>query len=131
MAEVLIVGGGIGGLATALALSEAGHDVKVVEIQPDLQSSVLGVGIIQPDNALHCYALDTGGEVLNEFSEEGVQSAFTQIAASVRTAYTIDYISHQPSISGKYHTIEVRVEGVPDLIVDAKQGYWPTAAPNE
>ncbi|HVW18490.1 MAG TPA: FAD-dependent monooxygenase [Solirubrobacteraceae bacterium] len=52
MDEVLIVGGGIGGLATSIALSEAGHDVKVVEIQPDLQSSVLGVGIIQPVNAL-------------------------------------------------------------------------------
>jgi VWFA-related protein len=89
------------------------------------------IPFMQPDDLLPRYALATGGEVLNEFSEEGVQSAFTQIAASVRTAYTIDYISHQPSISGKYHTIEVRVEGVPDLIVDAKQGYWPTAAPNE
>lgn len=89
------------------------------------------IPFLQPDDVLPRFAVATGGEVLNEFSEEGVQNAFTQIAASVRTAYTIDYVSHQPTISGKYHTIEVRVEGIPDLIVNAKQGYWPTAAPNE
>lgn len=102
-------------------------------------ASLWGVGyldrtkipFLQPEDVLPRYAAATGGEVMNEFSEEGVQNAFTQIAASVRTAYTIDYISHQPTISGKYHTIEVRVEGIPDLIVDAKQGYYPTPAPNE
>lgn len=89
------------------------------------------IPFLQPDDVLPRYAAATGGNVLNEFSEEGIQNAFTQIAASVRTAYTIDYISHQPTISGKYHNIEVRVEGIPDLIVDAKQGYYPTPAPNE
>ncbi|HUB76649.1 MAG TPA: FAD-dependent monooxygenase [Solirubrobacteraceae bacterium] len=50
--SVLIVGAGIGGLATSVALREAGFDVLVVELQPDLHSSVYGVGIIQPANAL-------------------------------------------------------------------------------
>ncbi|HVN61718.1 MAG TPA: FAD-dependent monooxygenase [Gaiellaceae bacterium] len=49
---ILIVGGGIGGLATSIALTDRGFDVRVVEIQPDLHSSVYGVGIIQPHNAL-------------------------------------------------------------------------------
>jgi len=89
------------------------------------------IPFLQPDDLLPRYAVATGGEVANEFSEEGMQNAFTQIAASVRTAYTIDYVSHQPTISGKYHTIEVRVEGIPGLIVNAKQGYWPTPAPDE
>jgi VWFA-related protein len=89
------------------------------------------IPFLQPNDLLPRYAAATGGEVLNEFSEEGIQNAFTRIAASVRTAYTIDYISHEHAISGRYHTIEVRVEGIPDLIVNAKQGYWPTAAPNE
>lgn len=101
-------------------------------------ASLWGVGyldraklpFLQPDNVLPRYAAATGGQVLNEFSVNGMEKAFTNIADSVRTAYTIDYISHQPTISGKYHTIEVRVEGIPGLIINAKQGYYPRAAPN-
>lgn len=50
--SVLIIGAGIGGLSTAIALRNAGYEVTVVEIRPDLHSSVYGVGIIQPVNAL-------------------------------------------------------------------------------
>ncbi|CAL9636544.1 FAD-dependent monooxygenase [Streptomyces sp. enrichment culture] len=57
--SVLIVGGGIGGLSTAIALRNADYDVHVVELQADLHSSVYGVGIIQPVNALR--ALDAIG----------------------------------------------------------------------
>lgn len=85
------------------------------------------IPFLQPDDVLPRYAAATGGDVLNEFSESGIQNAFTRIAASVRTAYTIDYISHQPTISGKYHSIEVRVEGLPGLTVNAKAGYYPSA----
>lgn len=59
MRDILIVGGGIGGLSAAIALRRRGFAVKVVEIRPDLQSSVNGVGIIQPVNALR--ALDAIG----------------------------------------------------------------------
>lgn len=57
--KVLVVGGGIGGLSTAIAVQNAGFDVKVIERHPDLHSSVYGVGIIQPINALR--ALDAIG----------------------------------------------------------------------
>jgi 2-polyprenyl-6-methoxyphenol hydroxylase-like FAD-dependent oxidoreductase len=50
--SVLVVGGGIGGLSTAIALGNVGYDVNVVELREDLHSSVYGVGIIQPVNAL-------------------------------------------------------------------------------
>ncbi|MBP7566147.1 MAG: FAD-dependent monooxygenase [Burkholderiaceae bacterium] len=55
--RALIVGGGIGGLAAAMALRRAGCDVDLVEIKPAWAQS--GVGIIQPANALR--ALDTLG----------------------------------------------------------------------
>lgn len=57
--SVLVIGGGIGGLSTAIALRGADYDVSVVEIKADLHSSVYGVGIIQPVNALR--ALDAIG----------------------------------------------------------------------
>lgn len=57
--KVLVVGGGIGGLSTAIALRNADFEVDVVELRKDLDSSIFGVGIIQPTNALR--ALDTIG----------------------------------------------------------------------
>jgi 2-polyprenyl-6-methoxyphenol hydroxylase-like FAD-dependent oxidoreductase len=55
--RVLVIGGGIGGLSTTLALRREGFDVDVVERDPDW--GVYGVGIIQPGNALR--ALDSLG----------------------------------------------------------------------
>ena len=48
--RVLVVGGGIGGLSTTVALRRAGFEVDVVEKNPAWD--VYGVGIIQPGNAL-------------------------------------------------------------------------------
>ncbi|MGA4981106.1 FAD-dependent monooxygenase [Streptomyces cellulosae] len=57
--SILIVGGGIGGLSTAIAVQKKGYDTTVVELHSDVHSSVYGVGIIQPMNALR--ALDMIG----------------------------------------------------------------------
>ena len=63
--RALIVGGGIGGLCSAVALRRAGLDVDVVEINPDWD--VYGVGIIQPGNALRALgALGLAGACLQQ-----------------------------------------------------------------
>ncbi|GAA2090432.1 FAD-dependent oxidoreductase [Kitasatospora saccharophila] len=49
--RVLVHGGGIGGLSLATALARRGHTVEVAELREQLDA--LGVGIIQPSNALH------------------------------------------------------------------------------
>ncbi|MBT9333305.1 VWA domain-containing protein [Paracidobacterium acidisoli] len=98
-------------------------------------SSVWGIGyldkmklpLLQPENLLPRYAMATGGSVDSEFSENGIQASFARLADSVRTQYTLGYISHQPVISGKYHGIEVRIEGVSGLDINSKAGYYPTA----
>jgi len=60
--NILIVGGGIGGLSTAIAMRRAGHEVLVIERDPEW--SVYGVGIIQQSNVLR--AMDQLG-VLDQF----------------------------------------------------------------
>jgi 2-polyprenyl-6-methoxyphenol hydroxylase-like FAD-dependent oxidoreductase len=55
--SVLVVGGGIGGLALGIALAKRGLEADVVEVKGE--HSPLGVGIIQPGNALR--ALDKLG----------------------------------------------------------------------
>jgi 2-polyprenyl-6-methoxyphenol hydroxylase-like FAD-dependent oxidoreductase len=52
--RVLVVGGGIGGLATTIALRQRDIDVHLVEL--NAQWDVYGVGIIQPGNALRALA---------------------------------------------------------------------------
>jgi VWFA-related protein len=83
---------------------------------------------LQPEDLLPRYAIATGGDVDHEIHENGIQAAFVKIADSVRTAYTLGYYSHQPTISGKYHVIDVRLEGLSGYQIDAKQGYYPTAS---
>ena len=50
----LIIGGGIGGLTSAIALRRDGHRVTVIEKDPDW--SVYGVGIIQQANVIRAMA---------------------------------------------------------------------------
>ncbi|WP_404366979.1 FAD-dependent oxidoreductase [Sphingomonas sp. MMS24-J45] len=54
MARILVIGGGIGGLTSAIALRQRGHDVDVIERDPDW--SVYGVGIIQQANVIRAVA---------------------------------------------------------------------------
>src|SRR3954470_10743085 len=52
--KVLIVGGGIGGLCTAVGLRKADIECEIVEVNP--RWDVYGVGIIQQANALRALA---------------------------------------------------------------------------
>lgn len=52
--HILVIGGGIGGLTAAIALTRAGHGVEVIERDPTW--SVYGVGIIQQGNVVRAMA---------------------------------------------------------------------------
>ena len=69
--DVLIVGGGIGGLSLALSLHQAGISCRVFESVPDIKP--LGVGI---------NLLPHG---MRELSELGLQAALAKLAIETRT----------------------------------------------
>ncbi|MEH7492584.1 FAD-dependent monooxygenase [Neobacillus niacini] len=75
--KVLIVGGGIGGLATAIALQKAGIQTEIVEKQKEW--NVYGVGIILQSNALR--AIDALG-----ITEEFLAVGTTHSALHIRDA---------------------------------------------
>ncbi|MCW6528623.1 FAD-dependent oxidoreductase [Sphingomonas sp. MMSM20] len=52
--NILVIGGGIGGLTAAIALRRAGFSVDIIEKDPDW--SVYGVGIIQQSNVIRAMA---------------------------------------------------------------------------
>lgn len=54
-ARILIVGGGIAGLTSAIALSKAGFQVELIERDPTW--SVYGVGIIQQSNVIRAMSM--------------------------------------------------------------------------
>ncbi|WP_321396796.1 FAD-dependent oxidoreductase [Emcibacter sp.] len=74
--EILIIGGGIGGLTSAIALRREGFKVTVIEKDPDW--SVYGVGIIQQANAVR--AMDQLG-LLQDYIAAGVGFNFVEIFA--------------------------------------------------
>jgi VWFA-related protein len=80
------------------------------------------------DNLLPAYANATGGNFDAEFRTGGIEKSFARIVAEVRNRYTLDYVTHEPLIDGKYRTLEVRViNHGNDLTIIAKKGYWPSA----
>jgi 2-polyprenyl-6-methoxyphenol hydroxylase-like FAD-dependent oxidoreductase len=64
--KVLIIGGGIAGLTSAIALGQRGYDVEVLERDPNW--SVYGVGIIQQSNVVRAVA-ELG--ILDDYLEAG------------------------------------------------------------
>ena len=64
--NILIIGGGIGGLTAAIALGKRGHRLTVVEKDPNW--SVYGVGIIQQANVIRAMA-DLG--IVEDYVEAG------------------------------------------------------------
>ena len=69
------------------------------------------------------YANATGGDVLNEFSRENIESAYQRITLEARNQYTLGYNTPQTA-SSTYREIEVRVKR-PGVNVYAKHGYYP------
>lgn len=65
--NILVIGGGIGGLTSAIALRNKGHRVTVIEKDPDW--AVYGVGIIQQSNVIRAmHELD----LLDDYLAAGV-----------------------------------------------------------
>ncbi len=79
------------------------------------------------DNLLPKYQLATGGTLDAEVSENHIQQSFARITDATRQQYTIGYLSHAGVLASRFHTIEVRVEGVPNLDITARDGYYPSS----
>jgi hypothetical protein len=69
------------------------------------------------------YANATGGDVIDSYSREAIESAYQTITAQARNQYTLGYVTPQRA-SSAYRDIEVRVKR-PGLGVSARHGYYP------
>ena len=69
------------------------------------------------------YANATGGDVIDSYSLEAIESAYQSITSQARNQYTLGYVTPQRA-SSAYRDIEVRVKR-PGLLVTARHGYYP------
>jgi len=69
------------------------------------------------------YANATGGDVIDSFSRESMESAYQAITSQARNQYTLGYTTPQRA-SSAFRDIEVRVKR-PGLLVSARRGYYP------
>jgi 2-polyprenyl-6-methoxyphenol hydroxylase-like FAD-dependent oxidoreductase len=72
--KALIVGGGIGGLTSAIALGQRGFSTDVIEKDPDW--SVYGVGIIQQSNVIRAVA---ALGIIDDYVEAGFGYDFVEV----------------------------------------------------
>jgi salicylate hydroxylase len=91
---ILIVGGGLGGAALALALGRKGHRVRLLEQMPEL--GVIGYGI------------QLGPNVFPMFDALGVREAVLQVADVPRTvrmrdAFTGENVTEVPTTKPSFH----------------------------
>ena len=64
---------------------------------------------LSPDNILPKYTDATGGHLYAEFSENGIQRSFAELAALARTQYTLGYYTHLSPLDNKYRVLDIRV----------------------
>jgi 2-polyprenyl-6-methoxyphenol hydroxylase-like FAD-dependent oxidoreductase len=109
--KALIVGGGIGGMATALSLQAAGIDVEIFEQAPVIEA--LGVGVnLQPNAVRELIELGLGDELKSvaiETSNLGYYNRFGQLIWSEPRGRAAGYNWPQYSIDrGDLHMILLR-----------------------
>jgi 5-methylphenazine-1-carboxylate 1-monooxygenase len=109
--KALIIGGGIGGMATALSLEAAGIDAEIFEQAPSIEA--LGVGInLQPNAVRELIELGLGDELKSvaiETSTLGYYNRFGQLIWSEPRGRAAGYKWPQYSIDrGDLHMILLR-----------------------
>jgi VWFA-related protein len=82
---------------------------------------------LSPDNILPRYADATGGHLAAEFSENGIQQSFADLAALGHYEYIVGFDSKISPVNSSFRKIEVRVRR-PDVDVIAPPGYYPIAS---
>ena len=108
-------------LTDGIAIYAVGVDTAAMPIYGKVaKARIPGFGY---SNILPKYVNATGGDVLDEFSKESIESAYGRLTVEARNQYTLGYNTAQKP-SSNYRDIEVRVKR-PGLEVTAKHGYYP------
>jgi 2-polyprenyl-6-methoxyphenol hydroxylase-like FAD-dependent oxidoreductase len=106
--RIIIVGGGIGGLTTAIALSKVGIDAQVYERAPELREVGAGIGLAS--NALRALDALGLGRAIRSQSLGGVQGGIRNPKGEVLMAIPTDGLTKQIGAVAVMHRAELLEE---------------------
>lgn len=110
-ARILVIGGGIGGLTSAIALRARGFDVDLIERDPDW--SVYGVGIIQQSNVVRAMAeLD----LLDEYLSAGC--GFEHVEIYIPTGQCVAKVPTPQLVPGKPANVGIARPALQKVLAD-------------
>ncbi|MCJ1959262.1 FAD-dependent oxidoreductase [Novosphingobium mangrovi (ex Hu et al. 2023)] len=112
--DILVVGGGIGGLSAAISLTRAGHSVTVIEKDPSW--SVYGVGIIQQSNVVR--AMDQLG-VLDAFLDAA--SGFDAVEIFIPDGTKVARVPTPALVEGKPANVGIGRQALQKVLGDTAQ----------
>ncbi len=113
--NILIVGGGIGGLTSAIALGRKGHSVHVIERDPTW--SVYGVGIIQQGNVIRSMK-ELG--LLDDYIEAGF--GFDHVDVFIPTGQQVAHIPTPKLVDGYPSNVGIGRKALHKVLGDRAKG---------
>lgn len=78
------------------------------------------------DKILKEYADETGGRVFYPYHVDDLAQSFLDIGTELRSQYLIGYAPPYPTLDGKFHTVDLRVDRK-GLTVRSRKGYFAIA----
>jgi 2-polyprenyl-6-methoxyphenol hydroxylase-like FAD-dependent oxidoreductase len=117
--KILIVGGGIGGLTSAIALCRKGFTVEVIERDPDW--SVYGVGIIQQGNVVRAM---TELGLIDDYLEAGF--GFDRVQVFIPTGQCVADIPTPRLVDGYPGNVGIGRRALHKVLGDRAQGAGAT-----
>lgn len=110
------------------------NEKEAIEAVHRSDTMVYAIGIADPGfygfgfayrggDALKKLAQDTGGRAIFPSDLEELQEAFDQIAAELRSQYSLGYTPTNRSRDGRFRKVEIKVKR-PDLRIQARRGYY-------
>lgn len=117
--HILVVGGGIGGLTSAIALRRKGHTVEVIERDPDW--SVYGVGIIQQGNVVRAM---TELGLIDDYLEAGF--GFDRVQVFIPTGQCVADIPSPRLVEGYPANVGIGRRALHKVLGDRAKGAGAT-----
>jgi Ca-activated chloride channel homolog len=70
------------------------------------------------------FAQETGGVAFFPFQASDLNQSFENIANELRHQYNLFYGPNPLKTDGKFHSVQIRINGHKDFIVRARKGYY-------